>query len=228
MKHLSKIVLILLLMVSVSSATESESDSLFIQKFANQFNLNSANYEIEIAYNSADLNGLTVEQVTYNPITNKDLIGLYTVLVEKTGTTERESLGQIRFRIRKFENVLVTTDRIGRNEIITDQNSKIERVEITTLYQKPFKNLASVDGYRTRKIISKGTTVTSEILEVIPDIEQGMSASIIYDEGLFKVTAEGIAMQDGVIGDFIRVKNKSTRKILTAKVISSNQVIINP
>ena len=61
-------------------------------------------------------------------------------------------------------------------------------------------------------------------LEIVPDIEVGGSVTLVYKNGSLEATSTGIAMEAGIIGKEIRVRNESSKKVVRGKIIEAGQV----
>ena len=81
----------------------------------------------------------------------------------------------------------------------------------------------NIYGYSARRNIRDGEIITTKDIKIIPDIKRGQSLdATLYSEGVavnFSVTA----MQDGSVGEVIRVK-KAHNKSFKAKITSSSSV----
>ena len=227
MKLLNTILILLLLVCSVSADTLTVDQAIIAQMF-DDYQLDSEFFEIEILSNRLNLQEYNNEELFIKPITLKDPIGLFTVLVTVLKDGEEIETSQVRMRIQKFENVLVTNDRLKRHDELTAENTSIERIETTSLRTKPFYTLEETMGYQLKGTVQKSVPLTSAMLEKIPDIMSGSETTIVYLSSAFKITADGVALQSGSEGDFIRVKNKTSNKIIVARIIDSDHVAIDP
>ncbi|MEE8575977.1 MAG: flagellar basal body P-ring formation chaperone FlgA, partial [candidate division Zixibacteria bacterium] len=86
----------------------------------------------------------------------------------------------------------------------------------------------AIVGQRSKRPLRQGSIVTTDLVEPVPAIESGSIVSIVYSTGLCTVTAEGKAMSDGCAGEIIKVRNKSSGKVISARVIDERSVAINP
>lgn len=162
------------------------------------------------------------------PLSQKEPKGLFTLLVEATDENGDSETFQVRLKIKLFADVVVATDRLGWHQMISEDVVKMERMDVTNLYDQPATSLADIVGQRTSRNISRGAIITSSSYEAIPQIEAGRPVSIVYAGDLYTVTAHGKALQDGYTGDFVKVKNQSSGKVLKAQVVDQNEVRVGP
>ena len=229
MKLYHKILLLLFFLVfSLSVNASNYSDEIVISKIKEMYSLNEENYEIEVLSNPLKSENIISEKMAIRALTQKEPVGLFTVLVNIIEKDKIIETAQVRLRIKKFADVLTVTDKIKRLQIIDADNTTVQRKDITKLLEKPLVSVEETKGMRVKRNLKKGSILTAAALEPIPDIESGMETTIVYTDGLFKITASGIALQTGIAGDYIKVKNKTTKKIIIARVVDKRFVAIDP
>lgn len=230
MRYFKKLLMTLLLMaISFPAASADEiCDRLIIEEMFNAFGLDANSYEIEILSNRLEMAVADSVDLSLRPLTQKDPVGLYSVVASFSREGETVATGQVRMRIRKFASVVVAQDRIRRSQVLEAARFTVQRMEVTNLVEQPVSSLDDLAGFRAKRNLKKGTIVTSGTLEAIPDIERGHETLIVYNDGLCRITAPGVAMQSGLSGDYIKVKNKATNKIVLARIIDDDAVAVDP
>ncbi|MEW6413027.1 MAG: flagellar basal body P-ring formation chaperone FlgA [Candidatus Zixiibacteriota bacterium] len=209
----------------VTSLTPSE---VILDEIMVTYELDPLVYEIEVLTNQLKTESLEGRQLTFRPLSQKEPIGLFTVLATVLENGEEIESNQVRLRIKKYKTVLVVKDRVGRNDNLSPEQFGLERMEVTNLTEMPLESVEQIEGYRASRNLRPGQILTSGAIEPIPDVESGRETLIVYDDGLCKITATGIALQSGVTGDYVKVKNKATKKIIMARVIDENAVSVDP
>ncbi|UCD63422.1 MAG: flagellar basal body P-ring formation protein FlgA [Candidatus Zixiibacteriota bacterium] len=227
---LSTVLLSVLLASSAASseATPNRWDQVAVDWITKNYALDPQSCTVELLSNPLKTPHADDLAVDFRALSQKEPSGLFTVLATVSRGGQTIETGQIRTRIHRYASVLVTTDKVKRGERIDPKNVAVQRTEITNLTEKPVTSLEETVGYRVRRNIRCGRIVTTAALEPIPDIESGRETLIVYDNGLCRVTAPGVALQSGSTGDYIKVKNKATKKILVARVIDENAVAVDP
>ncbi len=203
-------------------------DQAIIEKMMAMYNLDTNSYQIEILSNRLASAEATVDNIAIRPLTAKEPLGLFTVMAKVSEGSEFVESGQIRMRIRQFADVVVLSDRIRSRQPLTADCLTVKRMDITSLHEKPLPSLAAIDGYRVRRNLRRGTILTTSAIEPIPDIESGRELSIVYVDGLCRITTVGVALQTGMAGDYIKVKNKGSGKIILARVVDGAAVAVDP
>ncbi len=212
----------------LATVTAAPSDQAIIEKMMAMFNLDPAGYEIEIISNPLQTTEVSPENVMLIPLTQKEPSGLYTVMAKVTENGEVIESGQVRMKIMRLAEVVVLTDKISSRETLTEDKLSLKRMDITSLYEKPLQSTAGMEKYRAKRNLAAGTILTTAAVEPIPDVEPGKEVAIIYDDGLCRISAAGVALQSGLAGEYVKVKNKTSNKIIVARVVDETAVAVDP
>ena len=230
MSKLIKILLIILFLASPLAVADEAVDfeQALVLKMQGEYNLDPAFYDIDIDFNQLKTKLATPGSLRIEPISKKKPLGSYTVRVIIEDGGETVEIGQVRMKIKKYAEVLVTTGRIRRNEALTPEKLAIQRMDITSLQEQPVQSLPGIEGYRSKRNLSIGRIVTFSAVEPVPDIEVGREVSIVYNDGLCNIATHGQVLQNGWVGDYIKVKNKTSGKIILARVVDDTAVAVDP
>ncbi len=219
---------VVLTLALAASASAANRDQAIIDKMRAVYNLDTNTYKIEILSNRLRTNELNAANVAIHPLTTKDPLGLLSVIVNVLEGDKVIESGQVRMKIRQFADVLVVSDRITSREPLSEDKLSIRRMDVTSLHEKPLLSIGEAEGYRAKRNLRRGTILTTASVEPIPDIEAGRELSIVYVDGLCRITACGVALQSGVAGDYVKVKNKGSGKIILARVVDAAAVAVDP
>jgi flagella basal body P-ring formation protein FlgA len=192
------------------------------------YELDTSCYRVELLNNPFHLAEAESGDVTIRPLSQKDPLGLFTAVVRIEAGEGQTEEGQVRMMVHRFADVVVTTDRVASNREFTGTNAVVRRLDVTALTEKPFVSLDELGGMRARRNLAAGTILTSGAVAPIPDMERGREVAIVYVDGLCRITAAGVTMQAGMAGEYIRVKNKASGKIIEARVIDETAVAVDP
>ena len=128
--------------------------------------------------------------------------------------------------VRTFEDLVVTTGKIKKHEKISLDKVELKRIETTKLRREYFTDIKSLSGYRAKRVVSGKRIITLADLEHVPVINKGDKITIVCQGRGVRVTARGVALRDGVIGEKIPVKNLSGGARLIAQVIDAGKVSV--
>lgn len=126
-------------------------------------------------------------------------------------------------RIDEIVETLVLRQNIATGSLIT-----ADMLETTTRARRFVRgnlvaDAASVIGAKTKRSLSMGQILTFQDLCLV--CKGDIVTIAIRDNGL-DVSASGIAMSDGSLGDMIPVQNRQSKRTVTAEVVAVNRVSI--
>ena len=95
-------------------------------------------------------------------------------------------------------------------------------LKFDNFYDKPVTNAAKLEA---KTLIVRGKILTNRMVRKIPDIHRNDEVTAEARDGSIVLDFSVRALEDGRVGEYIRVK-RGSKKILKAKVLSSNKVLI--
>lgn len=126
------------------------------------------------------------------------------------------------FSLEATLNVLHSSQKINRNDILSTTNSSLKLVQFTQFRGKPLSSLP-VDRQRFRRSLRENTPIVDRHLEPLPIVLRGSKVSVQVKSGLVIVEFIATATQEGALYDIITIE-KSDKKRAKAKVIGENRV----
>lgn len=224
-----RLVVVAIGMMAMSAlAGTVERDRILTQKFIAEQGLDTLWYEVVVAYCNLETEDLALDDLQFRALTRGEPLGTFSVTAIVTDSGDVVESGRVRFDIRKFADVLVLADRVGRADDLTAEHFKTARMDVTNLRERPIAAFEEIRGFRARRNLVRGSIVTTGDVEPVPDLESGREVTIVYNDGLCQITAPGIAMGTGSSGDYIKVRNTTSGKILVARVVDETAVAIDP
>jgi flagella basal body P-ring formation protein FlgA len=130
-------------------------------------------------------------------------------------------------RVRVFASVVVATERLDRHDIITGGALRAETREVTHLTDGYFTAPAEIEGKRVRRVITAGAVLRASDVEAIPLVGRGAGVTVAVVLGRVTVTSKATALEDGEIGEIIRVQDHTTGKRLLATVAGKGLVVLD-
>jgi flagella basal body P-ring formation protein FlgA len=165
-------------------------------------------------------------EVTYTvvPLSNKRCAGYqaFSVCVRIGGVdveTKRVSV-----KIRQFREVVVAERRIGRDEVIDDEQIKLERREVTNSIGNYFTRADDVVGKRALRSVSAGVLLTDVMVGKPLAVHRKDYVTLRARYGAVTVRTKCVALKDACVGESVDVMNKDSKKVLRARVVAPNLV----
>jgi flagella basal body P-ring formation protein FlgA len=125
-----------------------------------------------------------------------------------------------------YEKVLLVTHDIGVNHPFTAADLRLEEREVEAASVDYFHSPEEIVGKVPARVLKAGQVLRRNMVQMPVAVEVGTPVDILVDVNGIKVKAEGIALQKGRIGAYIRVKNARSGKFLRGKVIDGHTVQI--
>lgn len=191
------------------------------------YDLDTARVEIEMRRNRLETATGKYDRLEIEPMTKSDPRGLMPFMVQLFNNGSLVERRQVRVKIAWYQESLVAAERITMHDIITPEQYSLQRVEVTSLTDRPLTSAGDLDGKRARKNIRRGQILTAGLIETIPDIQTGDAVAIEYINNLLEITARGVALETGNIGDVIRVKNAGSNKIIACTIVDDETVRVS-
>ena len=130
----------------------------------------------------------------------------------------------VHVRIEELHPVIVTTQAINKGELVTSESISIE------FKPKHFVRASNLDtkqylvGSRSKRVIRAGAAIG---LHHVCMVCKGDNVTIYAKTRTLTIKTTGIALQDGNVGEQIRVKNQKSGKTISARVKDVESVEVN-
>ena len=158
------------------------------------------------------------EHSGYKPIGNVFL----PVKVKAKGVPDEKIY--LRAKVSIIEDVVRAKRIVRRKEIIAADDLEIAKIDVSLYPYGYFNDKDLIIGMQSNSTISKGAVIAEWMVKEPPVIERNDKISIFVNIGEIAAEAEGVALEDGSIGEEIKVKNTSSKKELKAVVVDEGVV----
>ncbi|TPE54933.1 flagellar basal body P-ring formation protein FlgA [Maribrevibacterium harenarium] len=116
---------------------------------------------------------------------------------------------------------------INRGEAITRSNTALGKVDISTIRGHIYTDTNPPYGMIAKRTIRINDFITDNHTELPDVIRKGNQVLITARSGAIIVKMNGEALEDGAIGEQIRVRNNSSGRIVYGKVVSDSEILVN-
>lgn len=128
--------------------------------------------------------------------------------------------------VKAWEEVLVASYFINREQQITTQNTTLKKIEISNILEYPLRAESLKKSMLAKKTFNEGEIIDKRFVKLKPDILRNSTVTILFKASDLTVSFEATALSDGIIGDNICLVNRNYNKVYTGKVIGENKVLI--
>jgi flagella basal body P-ring formation protein FlgA len=126
--------------------------------------------------------------------------------------------------VSRFKEIPVSKHSLERDEVVNKEDVVRARINLDRAPNDLVMDEAELDGFKVGKSVASGQFFQKRFLKLVPLINVGAPVTIRYSKGLIEATATGIALDDGVEGSAIRVRNETSKKIVKGRIISEGLV----
>ena len=116
---------------------------------------------------------------------------------------------------------------LKRGQIISRSDVYVERQWKSKASENIYNYEGDVIGKKMTRGIKAGQPLKKSLLEIPEDISRGDKVTILAENKTLRITVPGIAGENGIRGETIKVKNINSKKIIYARVIDSTTVKVD-
>ncbi|NEX21077.1 flagellar basal body P-ring formation protein FlgA [Thiorhodococcus mannitoliphagus] len=127
-------------------------------------------------------------------------------------------------RIERHAEVVVTARALARKQLIKGQDVRLERKETSGLTSGYFSDPAAVIGQETKRRLVPGQVLTASHVAPPQLVERGQEVILYAVRPGLTVRMKGEALEDGAEGQRIRVRNRSSKRVVEGYVEPSGAI----
>jgi flagella basal body P-ring formation protein FlgA len=134
---------------------------------------------------------------------------------------------QVHVTIDVIQEVLVSNRSLNRHDVISQEDVRLEKMNLAELQADVITDSGEVIGKRTKRNLDVNTPLRLTFLEIPPLVKRGDMVTIVAETDVLKITTKGVVTESGCKGDVVRVVNVNSRKELFAKVRDARTVEVD-
>lgn len=120
--------------------------------------------------------------------------------------------------------VLVLTQSLPRGTLLQPSHLRSERHDLSQLSRGYLTDKQAAEHMVLRRALQVGTVLAPSMVEPPRLVERGQRVILLAETDTVTVRVEGEALNHGVLGDRVRVRNLSSRRIVEGVVLSHGVV----
>lgn len=129
-------------------------------------------------------------------------------------------------KFRAYADTWFSTQSLPRGHIIQPQDIKKTRIDLLQTYQDFFSIHENLIGREVTRNISAHKRFSQRLLKIPSTIQRNQTVDIIAKSDKIHIRSKGVALENGKLGEQIRVKNIKSNRIIKARVKSTDRVEI--
>ncbi len=166
-----------------------------------------------------------------------DSLGLEVVALQATrpghiGVDYKSVAGsdEVRFQLKAFAEewrlMPVASRPLAKGATVTANDVQLRKVNGTSLARDSVENIGDIVGRNLTKDIGQGEMFKASTVVVPAVVTAGSRVTVVFRHNRLEVTASGIALENGGMGQDIRVRNESSKKVIVGKVSDPGLVTV--
>jgi flagella basal body P-ring formation protein FlgA len=130
----------------------------------------------------------------------------------------------IPIKVSILKTVLLTKNARKKGEKLTADDLYQTEMDAQKLKQGYFTDAKQLIGLVCKKDIAADTPITPYNIELEKLVLRGQEVSINASSGTLSIKMGGTALSDGALGDVIKVKNTTSKRVIDAQVSGKQTV----
>lgn len=148
--------------------------------------------------------------------------GRVSVGVECAGSQDR----YLQAEVNAIGTYVTAAKRIEANTVIDQGMLTLREGNLDRLPSSTIRKSSEAVGMLARRTITAGSSLREHQLRTIPLVERRQTVSVEAQGTGFRVSREGEALEDGGLGEDVRIR-LSRREIITGRVVGAGRVAID-
>lgn len=129
-----------------------------------------------------------------------------------------------RASVRVFDQVLVASRFLDKGTILSAADFRLERRDLSLLSGGYEIAAESLIGKQLRQALNAGAAISPQALKTVPAIRQGAVVTIVVRRGGMEISSSGIALSDAGLGERVRVRNETSKRVVEGTVTGNHRV----
>ncbi len=137
-------------------------------------------------------------------------------------------LQYVSVQVKLFDYAVISRMAITKQTIINADMVDIKEVEVSNTSKQYFHDIQEVINKIAKNTIGPNQILSNTHLDLPLAIRKNQEVTILAKTGNIAVKMKGIALDDGKLGQRIRIKNTKSQRVIEAIVLDSNTVATSP
>lgn len=159
-------------------------------------------------------------ETPFNPRGNGRWYPLFELLVDGRLAGEY----RIPIQVSHVKDVWVVDQNVSRGGLVNAPVVKSEARDIYAERGSPISASESLANYEASRSLARGQLLTWEDLDKRPHVRKNAIVDVEFTKGALQIRMRGRAMEDGMHGDLITIRNLNTSREFIAQVHGENRV----
>lgn len=129
--------------------------------------------------------------------------------------------------MKAYKEVLVAKTDIDREQQLTEENTILKKVDCSEMIEHVLEQGSLKKEMTTKKPMKAGEILDKRFIKVKPDVVRNTEVRVFFSSNdSLMVTIDAVALEDGLVGEWVNVENKNYKKVYKGKIIGENRVLV--
>jgi flagella basal body P-ring formation protein FlgA len=150
--------------------------------------------------------------------THKQRVGLGNQTIGVKCPTDQPWTIYVPVTVKLFKPVVVATKALSARHILTKSDVTVKQVDVGALRQGYLSDIALVVGQQLKRPLAVGMVINQNTVKPEKIVRRGEMITLIAVAGSMQVKMNGTALSDASLGQRVRVKNSSSKRVVIGVV----------
>jgi flagella basal body P-ring formation protein FlgA len=129
--------------------------------------------------------------------------------------------------IEVWQEVVLAAKPLGRNQPITREDLTLQSMNMAGVPANAIVNIDQVIGRRANRAIAINSILRVDQVDLPPVVRKGDVVQVLAESAQLKITTQGVAQENGGVGQKIQVMNVASKKNVLARIIDAQTVKVD-
>jgi flagella basal body P-ring formation protein FlgA len=149
------------------------------------------------------------------------------VQVSWVGLRSTRQVHTIWFDVTGIQSIVVAAHDIAPASALSTLDATVEERDLIGLGCSPMHDASDLQQKRARRALRYGAAICLEAIEPRPAVARGENVTVRYSSERVSITSQGIAQDDGQVGQRLRVVNPISKDSFLAVVSAAREVLVH-
>jgi len=155
-------------------------------------------------------------------------IGANSILrFELRAGSRRLGTWQVPVQARQWKKVLVAESALQRGQLLREAPLTLERPDVLALRDTLTDLPQGANAYEIVERVAEGTAITPRMFRLKPVVFRGQTINAIVHDQAMTITLKVEVLEEGVPGQFVRVRNPQSRRELRGRIQDEHTIYIS-
>jgi flagella basal body P-ring formation protein FlgA len=132
------------------------------------------------------------------------------------GTTSKNLI--ISGQARQWEDQVIVAKPLPAHTILSAEDFATHRILVDSMPERPLLRMDQVVGQEAAEDLEPGTVMSAQYVDPVPMVKPGQLVTITLRKGTIELRSVARAMEEGAMGQTIRVRKENTRDVMDVTV----------